>query len=41
VIGVVTEDGYHRLPEAEIAELVQEIVDARHRRPDGPNAPLR
>ena len=40
VIGVVTEDGYHRVPEAEIAELVQEIVDARHRRPDGPNAPL-
>jgi proteasome beta subunit len=40
VIGVATEDGYHRLPEAEIAELVQEIVDGRHRRPDGPNAPL-
>ena len=40
VIGVVTEDGYHRVPEAEIAELVQEIVDARHRRPDGPNSPL-
>ena len=41
VIGVVTEEGYHRLPEPEVAELVQEIVDARHRRPDGPNAPLR
>ena len=41
VIGVVTEDGYHRLPDTEVGELVQEIVDARHRRPDGPNAPLR
>ena len=40
VIGVVTEDGYHRLPDAEVGELVQEIVDGRHRRPDGPNAPL-
>ena len=41
VIGVVTEDGYHRLSEPEVAELVQEVVDARMRRPDGPNAPLR
>ena len=41
IIGVVTEDGYHRLPDAEVAELVQEVVDGRHRRPDGPNAPLR
>nr|WP_245594569.1 proteasome subunit beta [Actinospica robiniae] len=41
VVGVVTEDGYRRLPQSELAELVQEVVDARHRRPDGPNAPLR
>ena len=41
VIGVVTEDGYHRVAEPEVAELVQEVVDARHRLPDGPNAPLR
>ena len=40
VIGVVTEDGYHRLPDAEVGELVQQVVDGRHRRPDGPNAPL-
>ena len=40
VIGVVTEDGYHRMPDTEVGELVQEIVDARHRRPDGPNSPL-
>jgi proteasome beta subunit len=41
VIGVATEDGYHRLPDAEVAELVREVVDGRHRLPDGPNAPLR
>jgi proteasome beta subunit len=41
VIGVVTEDGYHRMGEPEVAQLVQEVVDARFRRPDGPNAPLR
>ena len=41
VIATVTEDGYHRVPEPEVAQLVQEVVDGRHRRPDGPNAPLR
>ena len=41
VIGVATEDGYHRLAESEVAELVQEVVDGRLRLPDGPNAPLR
>jgi proteasome beta subunit len=41
VIGLATEDGYLRLPEAEVAEIVQEVVDGRFRRPDGPNAPLR
>nr|WP_307844447.1 proteasome subunit beta [Actinospica acidithermotolerans] len=41
VVGVATEDGYRRLSETEVAELVQEVVDARLRRPDGPNAPLR
>ena len=40
VVSMVTEDGYHRLPESEVAQLVQEVVDARYRRPDGPNAPL-
>jgi proteasome beta subunit len=41
VVGVVTEEGYRRLPEPEVAEIVQEVVDGRFRRPDGPNAPLR
>ncbi|WP_246506808.1 proteasome subunit beta [Actinocrinis puniceicyclus] len=41
VIAAVTEEGYRRLPEDEVSELVHEVVDARHRQPDGPQAPLR
>jgi proteasome beta subunit len=41
VIATVTEEGYRRLPEDEVSQLVHEIVDARHRAPDGPQAPLR
>ncbi len=41
VVAVVTEEGYRRLPEDEVSELVHQIVDARHRLPDGPQAPLR
>jgi proteasome beta subunit len=41
IVAVVTEDGYRRLPEEEVSELVHEIVDARHRQPEGPRAPLR
>ena len=41
VVSIVTEDGYHRLPEEEVSELVHEVVDARHRLPEGPQAPLR
>ena len=41
VVATVTEDGYRRLPDAEVAQIVQEVVDERYRRPDGPQAPLR
>ena len=41
VVMVVTEDGYRRLPETEISELVHEVVQLRYGAPDGPNAPLR
>ena len=40
VIGVVTADGYQRMPEAEVGELVDTVVGARLQRPDGPAAPL-
>ncbi|MGZ0145446.1 proteasome subunit beta [Kribbella sp. WER1] len=39
VVGVVTADGYRRLPEDEVASLVDAAWEQRHRRPDGPAAP--
>jgi proteasome beta subunit len=39
VVAVVTADGYRRVPEAEIGEVVRTVVDARLRNPDGPMAP--
>jgi proteasome beta subunit len=41
VVTTVTGDGFRRLPEAEVAEVVQRIVADRMNSPDGPNAPLR
>jgi proteasome beta subunit len=41
VVAQVTEDGFRRLADSEVAQLVQEVVDGRYRRPDGPQAPLR
>lgn len=40
VVGVVTADGYQRLPADEVGALVDTIMAARHERPDGPAAPL-
>jgi proteasome beta subunit len=40
VIVVVTEDGFSRLPEAEVASIADGVMAARMRRPDGPAAPL-
>ena len=37
----VTGDGFRRLPEAEVAAAVQQIVAGRMESPDGPVAPLR
>jgi proteasome beta subunit len=36
VVGVVTADGYRRLPEDEVAALVDAAWNQRHERPDGP-----
>ena len=41
VVGVVTEDGYRRIPEDELSVLVQGIMDARKLIPDGPRSALR
>jgi proteasome beta subunit len=40
VVGIVTADGYRRMPDDEVAALADEIVAARMNRPDGPAAPL-
>jgi proteasome beta subunit len=40
VVAVVTQDGYTRLPDAEVASIADEVVAARLQRPDGPAAPL-
>jgi proteasome beta subunit len=36
VVGVVTADGYQRLPEDEVASIVDRAWAERHNRPDGP-----
>ncbi|MGP4115507.1 proteasome subunit beta [Streptomyces sp. 4N509B] len=39
LVTVVTEDGFRRLPEEDVAELARAVVEGRHARPDGPTAP--
>lgn len=41
VVTTVTGDGFRRLPEDEVADLVQRVVADRMNAPDGPTAPLR
>jgi proteasome beta subunit len=40
VVGVITADGYQRLPEADVAEIADRVIAARMDRPDGPAASL-
>ena len=40
VVAIVTDDGYRRMPEPDVAALADEVVAARMIRPDGPAAPL-
>jgi proteasome beta subunit len=40
LVALVTEDGYRRLPEDEVAEIARTVVEHRHAAPDGPRAPL-
>jgi proteasome beta subunit len=41
VVAVVTGDGYRRVPDEEIGQIVRDVLDGRMRNPDGPQAPLR
>ncbi len=40
VVTTITSDGFRRLPEAQVAELAQQIVTDRMDLPEGPTAPL-
>jgi proteasome beta subunit len=40
VVAVVTADGYRRMPDDEVGEIVDSVVGARRKRPDGPSAAL-
>jgi proteasome beta subunit len=41
VVMVITADGLRRVPDDEVGAIVQEVVDGRLARPDGPQAPVR
>lgn len=41
VITLMDADGYRRLPESEVGEHAQAVIDARMGNPNGPTAPLR
>lgn len=40
-VTTITDDGFRRLPEAEVAQVAQGVVAERMAAPDGPTAPLR
>jgi proteasome beta subunit len=40
VVAVITADGYHRMPEEDVAAIADRVVNARMQRPDGPAASL-
>ncbi|KJS54687.1 proteasome subunit beta [Streptomyces rubellomurinus subsp. indigoferus] len=40
IVSLITEDGFRRLTEAEVAEIAVAITDGRLARPNGPQAPL-
>lgn len=41
VVALVDEEGYRRLDDEAVGEVVDQVVAARRERPDGPNAPVR
>jgi proteasome beta subunit len=40
VVAVITAEGYRRLPDEEVADIADRVIDGRMRRPDGPAAAL-
>ncbi len=41
VVAMVTAEGYRRLPDDEVGEFVQRVIEGRMQHPGGPRAPLR
>ena len=41
VVTTITGDGFRRLPEAQVADLAQQVIAGRMDSPEGPTAPLR
>ncbi len=41
IIATITADGFRKLPEAEAAQIAEEVVQGRMTQPDGPSAPVR
>ena len=40
VVGVITAEGYRRVPDSEVADVADRVIAARMQRPDGPAAAL-
>jgi proteasome beta subunit len=40
VVGVITADGYRRIPDPDVAGIADQVIAARMNRPDGPAAAL-
>jgi proteasome beta subunit len=40
VVAIITPEGYHRMPDDEVAAIADRVIGARMERPDGPAAPL-
>jgi proteasome beta subunit len=40
VVAIITPDGFHRMPDGEVAAIADRVIGARMDRPDGPAAPL-
>jgi proteasome beta subunit len=41
IVASITADGFRKLPEAEAAQIAEEVVQGRMAQPDGPSAPVR
>jgi proteasome beta subunit len=38
IVTAITEDGFRRLPDSEVADIARSVLDGRLQHPDGPQA---